>query len=204
MSTSAQNRQPRPQKRMLLISTGLLLLALVAALMTLNVLNIVTLPSSWFNALGVMFAALGIIIAYCQWVLPVSPPRLLSTLLANRTQPVPTSDSNHDLKTLRQQIEGALDKRLRKGALIVLTSDRQVAHEIKVASQLTWVRSPNAPDQLSQIYKETVKRHRVGTGYICAAIYRYLDADDYVVWSDTNQPTSTPVFENEATIVDWR
>jgi len=172
--------------------------------MVLNVLGIVYLPGSWLNALRIMFAALGIIVAYCQWVLPVSPPRLESTLLDDHTQPIPTSDTNHDLETLRQQIEGALDKRLRKGALIVLTSDHQVAHEIKVASQLAWVRSSNAHDQLSGIYKETVKRHRVGTGYICAAIYRSLDADDYVVWSDTNQPTSTPVFENEAIIVDWR
>ena len=207
MSTSSQKHQPfqpRVQKRMFLISTGLLLLTLMAVLMIFNALHVIYLPGSWSGALEVMFTALGIIIAYCQWVLPVSPSSFAGIPLDNHTQSAPISDMVLDLETLRQQIGGALDKRLKKGALIVLASDHQVAQEIKVVSQLAWVRSSNAHDQLSEVYKETVKRHRVGTGYICAAIYRYLDANDYVVWSDTNQPTSTPVFENEVVVVDWR
>jgi hypothetical protein len=208
MSTFMRNHQPfhsRPQKRMLLISTGLLLLTLVAALMILNVLGIVPLLGTWLAALEIAFATLGVIIAYCQWVLPVSSPLTVDTSLDDHTQqPVLTSGTNHDLEVFRQQVEGALDRRLRKGALIVLTSDDWVAHEIKVASQLAWVHSANAYDHLSEVHKETVKRYRVDTGYICAAVYRYLAADDYMVWSDTNQPTSVPVFANEAMIVDWR
>src|SRR5260370_40214375 len=127
MSTSTRKQQalhPRSQKRMLLVSTGLLLLTLVAALMILNALSIVPLPATWFNALGIAFATLSVIIAYCQWVLPVSSPPSVDTSLDDRTQqPVPTFDTSRDLEALRQQIEGALDKRLRKGALIVLTSD---------------------------------------------------------------------------------
>ncbi len=176
----------------------------MAALMIFNALHVIYLPGSWFSALEVMFTALSIIIAYCQWVLPVSSSSLAGIPLDNHTQSAPVSDIDLDLETLRQRIEGALDKRLRKGALIVLTSDHQVAQEIKVVSQLAWVRSSNAHDQLGEVHKETVKRHRAGSGYICAAIYRYLDANDYIVWSDTNQPTSTPVFENEVVIVDWR
>lgn len=109
-----------------------------------------------------------------------------------------------DVAALRRQVEAALDRRLGKGALIVLTADRQVAHEVRAISQLIWVRSPNACDQLSETHKETVRRHRAGTGYVCAAIYRGLDPDDYMVWSDANHPTSVPVFPNEATLVDWR
>ncbi len=208
MNTFMRNHQPfhsRPQKRVLLISTGLLLPTLVAALMTLNVLGIVRLSGPWLADLEIAFATLGVIIAYCQWVLPVSPPLSVDTSLDDHThQLVSTSGTNRDLKVFRRQVEGALDRRLRKGALIVLTSDHLVAHEIKVASQLACVRSASAYDHLSEIHKETVKRYRIGTGYICAAVYRHLAADDYMVWSDTNQPTSVPVFANEATIVDWR
>lgn len=173
--------------------------------MILSALGIMTLPTTWLNTLGIAFATLGVIIAYCQWLLPVLPLRQVSTSLDDHIQQsVPASDPNQDLQLLRQQVEGSLDKRLRKGALIVLTLDSQVANEIKVVSQLTWVRSPNARDQLSEIRKETVRRYRVGTGYACAAVYRHLDPDDYMVWNDVNQPTSVPVFANEAMIVDWR
>src|SRR5947209_626624 len=124
MSTSTQNHQPfhpHSQKWMLLRSIGLLLLMLVAALMILSILDVVPLSSTWFSALGIVFLTLGVIFAYCQWALPVSPPLSVDTSLDDYAhQSLPVSDTAHDLEVFRQQVEGALDKRLRKGALIVL------------------------------------------------------------------------------------
>src|SRR5438045_3270954 len=121
MRTSPQDQQsshPCPQKWMYLRTSGLLSLMLVAALMILSVLNVVPLSSTWFSALGIVFLTLGVILAYCQWALPVSSSLLVGVSVDDHMrQPVPVSDANHDLEILRQQVEGTLNKRLRKGAL---------------------------------------------------------------------------------------
>jgi len=57
-------------------------------------------------------------------------------------------------------------------------------------------------EQLSDTRKRPIQRHRVGTGYVCAAVFYDLDPDDYMVWGEVNEATSVPVFPNEVTTVN--
>lgn len=198
MSTPTQNQslpRPRHQKRVIFASIGLLLLTVAAAIMILNALGITPLPNTWSNGLAIAFVTFGVIVAFGTWLLPLSSMSSTAEL---------TFNSEHELEFFRQQIERSLNKRLGRGGLIIRVDENNVGQEVSVVSQMSWVRHPNTRDQLPDIQRRPVKREKVNNGYICLAVFRNLDPDDYVIWIVINQSTSIPVFSNEVTLVDLR
>lgn len=210
MSTNTQNqRHPRFRSRtqVLLASTGLLLLIAAAVLLILNSLGITPLPNTWSNALTIAFVTVGVIAAFGQWQLSLPPlPTTANEMLSGDGIQVSASkfDREQELEIFRQQIEHGLDKRLKRGVLIFHTDDDYVGQEVSIVPEISWIRHPSARDQLPDIQKRTIKRVKVNNGYICVAVHRNLDPDDYRAWIDINQSTSFPVFPNEATVVDLR
>jgi hypothetical protein len=189
MSDMLRN-QPGIKIRIVLACGGLILLVLAGALLLLSPQSILFFSDSRSKALEITIAILGVLAAFGQWLFPFSPPKRASTDYQ---------------RIFRQQLKNDLNELLSKGTLVAFTTDHEVAWEISLLPHLLWHRSlPDRREQLSETRKQIVRRYRVGSGIVCAAVFRDLNPDDYMVWVDVNQAISVPVFPNEVAAVDLR
>jgi hypothetical protein len=195
MSTPPQNRKPSLLRilRVLFVFIGIPLLLMGAMFPILNALGVVPLSGTWYSDLGLTFAILAVVIALCEWFIPFSPHTSRSIYKLGKLR-----------KLFRRNIESLLDKSNKRGAIIVYTTDHQVAHEINLVTHVLWVQSLRVQGQLSEVRAEVVKRHRVNADHVCAAVFHDLEPDDYIIWNDPSRPIPVPVFPNEATTINWQ
>ncbi len=175
------------------MSAGLILLLLGAVPLFLNALDIILISSTWFNALLAALTVLGVAATFGQWAF--SSGWHFGSQAENA--------SSRQRNAFRRQISRSFNKSLSKGILVVFTEDHEVGYEVSLVDRRSWVRCPpDALDRLIPMRRETIKRYRVRTGCVCAAVLCDLDPGDYTVWLDISQPISVSVFVNEVAIVD--
>jgi hypothetical protein len=185
--------------RLILASIGSLALATGATLLILYGLGIIVINSVGQNALGALMTLLGVACTFGQWLFPF--PAAFPSPASAGTAPEPLNLDSQAHEAFRQHVQNELDSRLLKGTVIVYMDDHYVGQEIHLVTQRAWTNSHLMPIHPAKIRTAPIKRYRILDRYVCAAVFRNLDEDDYITWFDATQPTSIPVFSNEVTVI---
>lgn len=172
--------------RVRLFFTGLILILLMGAGTTWLLSNENVIPSIWSPSLGTAFSVLGVLIAFVQWTLPLSP-----------SDPKPSAESaksSHARDTFLKQIYDRIIGR--KGALVVYEKRENVGENIELNHR-------DANDHYETVKANIVER--IVEGYpLFAAIFPSLDPDTYRVSGPGSRSESITVFAGHAAEIDWR
>ncbi len=184
---------PRPPRvRVIIVALSIVLLTLGTLFLILNILGTIAINIKWVQTVTLIINFTGLICAIGQWLLPVSPSSSMERKVLR---------TNREL--FRRQIEQELDFKSHRGSLIVYMDEHEVGHDLFIVSQHLWVQSQDR-DHIQETRRTVVKRYSVNDHYVCAAVFRSLESNDYMLWLDVQHPTSVFIRENEVMSLDWR